>query len=79
MNVAPDTRPSTRWMHTSCREAAALLSARRDPPLDGWRSLALAVHLRSCGRCREAARQWDAIDALAARWLHGDGEDLAQR
>ena len=54
------------WMQTTCREAARLMSARRDEPLGAWQGLALRLHMRLCGDCREVGRQIDQLGDLSA-------------
>jgi hypothetical protein len=63
------------WMQTTCREAARLMSARQDEPLGRLQTLALKLHLRLCGDCREVERQLDQVDRLAAELLNGGLDD----
>jgi hypothetical protein len=53
-------------MQLSCREAARWMSLRRDEPLGRWRAVALRLHLRLCGDCREVERQLPQLGGLAA-------------
>ncbi len=54
-------------MMISCKEAARLISERRDRPL-GWRErIALYVHLSMCGVCSAYRRQIDTLGAIARR------------
>lgn len=46
-----------------CREAARLVSLRREAPLGLGQRARLAVHLRMCSACRAFAGQIDAIEA----------------
>ena len=63
------------WMQTTCREAARLMSARRDVPLGAWQGLALKLHLRLCGDCREIERQFERVARLGADRPAGAPED----
>jgi Putative zinc-finger len=59
------------WMQITCREAARLMSARRDEPLGRWRQWALKLHVQVCGDCREVERQLEQMRRLAAELLDG--------
>jgi Putative zinc-finger len=55
-----------KWMQYTCREAAELLSLRRDEPLGFWRAVGLKLHLGVCGDCREVDKQLDQLSELSA-------------
>lgn len=57
------------WMQHTCRQAAELMSLRRDEPLGPWRSLTLKLHLRVCGDCQQVERQLDQLGRMSsASW-----------
>jgi hypothetical protein len=72
------------WMQHSCRQAAELMSLRRDEPLGRWRSLTLALHLHMCGDCRQVERQLEQLGRISgSSWrepeARADDDDNAQR
>ncbi len=72
------------WMQHTCRQAAELMSLRRDEPLGFWRSLTLRMHTRVCGDCQQVERQLDQLGRMSgALWPGGeapaDDDDKAQR
>ena len=54
------------WMQHTCRQAAELMSLRRDEPLGLWRSLTLKLHLRVCGDCQQVERQLDQLGRMSS-------------
>jgi hypothetical protein len=72
------------WMQHTCRQAAQLMSLRRDEPLGLWRSLTLRLHLRVCGDCQQVERQLDQLGRISRMsWrgaeAPGDDDDDPQR
>jgi Putative zinc-finger len=67
------------WMQHSCRQAAELLSLRRDEPLGLWRSWTLKLHLHVCGDCRQVERQLDRLSRMKGASWHGADDDPHQR
>lgn len=77
-----------KWMQHTCRQAAALMSLRRDEPLGFWRGLGLKLHLGVCGDCREVEKQIEQLGDLSAGLWGGrpraadvddDDDERAQR
>ena len=54
-------------MIISCKEAARLISERRDRPLRWRERIALRIHLAMCGVCSAYRRQIDALGDIARR------------
>jgi hypothetical protein len=71
------------WMQHSCRQAAELMSLRRDEPLGRWRSLTLALHVRLCGDCQQVERQLDQLGRISgSSWREAEAradDDNPQR
>jgi Putative zinc-finger len=70
------------WMQHTCRQAAELMSLRRDEPLGPWRALTLKLHLHLCGDCRQVERQLDQLGRLSGtlgRGVEAPADDDAQR
>jgi hypothetical protein len=67
------------WMQHTCRQAAELMSLRRDEPLGRWRSLTLRLHLHVCGDCRQIERQLDQLGRISRMSWRGDDDKNAQR
>jgi hypothetical protein len=73
------------WMQHTCRQAAELMSLRRDEPLGVWRSLTLRLHLHVCGDCQQVERQLDQLGRISgtswrgAQAPAGDDDERDQR
>jgi Putative zinc-finger len=59
------------WMQHTCRQAAELMSLRRDEPLGPWRALTLKLHLRVCGDCQQVERQLDQLGRMSSSSWRG--------
>lgn len=69
-----------RWMQTTCRQAAEMMSLQQDEPLGFWRSWTLKMHLRVCGDCQQVERQLDQLsDMSATLWRNGAGQHKGDR
>lgn len=66
------------WMRVTCREAARWMSLRHDEPLGAWQQLALKLHLRVCGDCREVDRQMAQVSRLTADLFGADAPSSAR-
>jgi Putative zinc-finger len=55
----------------SCREAAKLISAKRDRPLETGEERLLTKHLKICANCERYRGQIDFIATLAKRYGEG--------
>ncbi len=55
----------------SCKEAARLISFRRDRPLSDAEKEELRLHLLECLNCQNFDRQLDVLAELAKRFASG--------
>jgi Putative zinc-finger len=63
------------WIRHTCRQAAELMSLRRDEPLGPWRSWTLRLHLLACGDCQQVERQLDQLGDMGP----AEDDESAQR
>lgn len=61
----------TKQEEISCREAAKLISVKRDRSLDNDEEQLLAKHLKICANCERYRGQIDFIATLAKRYAEG--------
>jgi hypothetical protein len=67
------------WMRYTCKQAAELMSLRRDEPLGFWREAGLKLHWRLCGNCRQVDKQLDQLGDLSAGLWGGRPNDRGDR
>lgn len=61
----------TKQEEISCREAAKLISVKRDRALDAEEERLLSKHLKICANCERYRGQIDFIATLAKRYAEG--------
>ena len=59
----------------SCKQAARLMSVRRDRLLSAFEQVALTEHLQVCRNCQRFDSQLDFLSALAKRYAVGEKSD----
>ncbi|MEI6737497.1 MAG: hypothetical protein WCL29_03360 [Pseudomonadota bacterium] len=63
-----DSNETDQLRDLSCKQAACLLSIRRDRPLDQIEEAKLSGHLLECMNCQRFDRQMDLLSMLAKRY-----------
>jgi hypothetical protein len=59
---------STIPLHRTCKEAAHLMLAAQDRPLNLWNRTALKIHLWICKNCPRFQRQLDTMRRALSDW-----------